>query len=160
MADDDASPPPTYGFKAPSFECVNPARPLTPEQTRPADLPLPPLDRRAYDVKELAALAMAGREKLGTNTPPPVRNDVNDALDTNHQRAVAAGAFHVAPVPDLKLRRRWRAYLLAMMATNGFFVPLAVMSGPSNPVLFAYSIAGSALATTAITWQIWAMRTE
>jgi hypothetical protein len=110
MADDDASPQPAYGFKAPAFERVNPARPLEPEQTPPVrTCLLPPLDRRAYDVKkELAApLAMAAREKLGTNTPPPYpERRERRARHQPPRRAVAAGAFHVAPAPDLKLRRR------------------------------------------------------
>lgn len=160
MADDAESPSPKYGFKEPEFKRVNAERPPAPEPTRPADLPLPPLDRRAYDVKELAQLAVAGRQQLGHNQAPKVRTDVNDALDTNHQRDVAAGLFHVPHAPDLKRRRRWRNYLLALLATNGVFVPLAVTSGPQNPFLFAFSIAGSALCTTILTWQTWGLRTE
>jgi hypothetical protein len=160
MADDAEPPTPAYGFKSPDFPRVNPERSPPPEPGRPADLPLPPLDRRAYDVKELAALAGAGRDQLGTNAPAEERNQVHDALDLNHQHAVAAGLFHVPRAPDLKRRRRWRNYILAMLATNGFFIPLAVMSGPTNPFLFTYSIAGSALCTSIITWQIWGLRTE
>jgi hypothetical protein len=160
MADDAAPRSPTYGFKAPEFHRVNAERPAAPEPVRPEDLPLPPLDRRAFEVKELAQLAHAGRDPLGRNTPTATRNDVHTTLDLNHQRAAAAGLFYVAPTPDLKRRRRWRNYLLAMLVTNGIFVPLAVMSGPRNRFLFVYAIAGSAICSSVITWQVWGLRTE
>lgn len=160
MADDAESPSPKYGFKAPEFKRVNAERPTAPEPTRPADLPLPPLDRRAYDVKELAQLAVAGRQQLGHNHAPKVRTEVNDALDTNHQRDVAAGLFHVPHAPDLKRRRRWRNYLVAMITTNGVFGSIAVLSGPGNPFAFVSAIAGCAICSSVITWQTWGLRTE
>lgn len=152
MADNRGSPVSRFAFKAPEFERINPARPLDPE---PATR-----DLSVQNGQDHARIDGASHGQSANHVAPEVRTEVTDVLRANYQREVAAGRFHVPSTPDRKRRQRWRNYLLGMFAANGVFIPLAVISGPSNPFLFVYALAGSAICSSVITWQTWGLRTD
>lgn len=156
MPQDDADPPRKfYGFKAPEFDRLNPppvAPPPASTDVSP-DPGIPAASAAPIDVKEIFRQASARDPEPLTREHRVEQTEVHGILRENLERANAAGLNRV----DVSKRpsRRKRDYWTLLILGNAIFITVALLSGPGNPIMFVYAIAGIGAFSAGLTWIMW-----
>lgn len=166
MADDrDPTDPPRkfYGLASREFERVNPPRPADAPTSdtagaaasAPSSGGVPPDPAKPIDVRELCAQAATPGPVLNAGGAPVAANDIHGILRENVARENAAGVNDV-PYQRRRLSRRFRDYVIVMLALNGALAARAAVEWHHlNPVGFVACVAGIGLCSAAVTWVMW-----
>ncbi len=143
MRDEPDPPPKKYGFKARSFEAVNPTAGSAPSGAK-------------IDVHDLfnAATSPCPKGTAATHPPqakPPIptANDIQALLRDN----VAHEVPKDLPPPVLLTRRR-NDYLLCLIGGNVAIAAIAFITG-LNPATVFFGVAGALMFSVVLTWVMW-----
>lgn len=143
MRDEPDPPPKKYGFKARSFEAVNP----------PAGTPAP---GEKIDVRDLFHAATVARTKGATPSPKPPATPPTPA-DNNIHALLRDNVAHEVPKdlpPPVRLTRRRYDYILCLLGGNAAIAATVFITG-LNPATVLFGAAGALMFIIVLTWIMW-----
>jgi len=143
VRDEPDPPPKKYGFKARSFEAVNPPIGTAPKADK-------------IDVQDLFNAATAPHTRgASSSVPPPPKPPIPSANDIH--ALLRDNLAHEVPKdlpPPVRLTRRRNDYILCLLGGNATIAAIAFITG-LNPATVLFGSAGALMFSIVLTWVMW-----